>query len=119
LVGPYLPRLYGAVLLPLKDKAIYDGLLSGYNLTFGGGIKRMLNEEYKGAKAAFGIIASLPESEAEAKKTKKPRKKLVATRREEMKDVLDAVVGMTDAFCRDYLNEEYAAACRNPKDTYR
>lgn len=30
------------------------------NLTFGGGIKRMLNEEYKKAKADFGIITSLP-----------------------------------------------------------
>ena len=59
-IGPYLPRLITAVLLPFKGKIIYDGLVSGYNITFGGGIKRMLNEEYKQAKEAFGIITSLP-----------------------------------------------------------
>jgi hypothetical protein len=60
LIGPYLPRMSDTVLLPFKGKIVYDGLLSGYNLTFGGGIKRMLNEEYKKAKADFGIITSLP-----------------------------------------------------------
>ena len=60
LVGPYLPRLIGAVLLPFKEQIIYDGLLSGHNITFGGGVKRRLNEEYKEAKEAFGIITSLP-----------------------------------------------------------
>jgi hypothetical protein len=114
-VGPYLPRLYHVVLLPLKGKIIYDGLLSGYNLTFGGGIKRMLNEEYRRAKDAFGVIASLPESGLAAKKpTTRPKKakRPVAARREEAKDIRDAVIGMTDAFCKDYLNEEYAEVCR-------
>jgi hypothetical protein len=60
IIGPYLPRLVKAVLLPFKDRIIYDGLFSGYNISFGGGIKRMLNEEYKQAKEAFGIIMSLP-----------------------------------------------------------
>jgi hypothetical protein len=58
-MGPHLPRLVTAVLLPFQGKIIYDGLFSGYNITFGGGIKRMLNEEYKQAKGAFGIITSL------------------------------------------------------------
>jgi hypothetical protein len=60
LIGPYLPRLIQTVLLPFKGRIVYDGLLSGHNITFGGGIKRMLNEEYKKAKADFGIITSLP-----------------------------------------------------------
>jgi hypothetical protein len=60
LIGPYLPRLIQTVLLPFKGKIVYDGLLSGYNLTFGGGIKSMLNDEYRKAKADFGIITSLP-----------------------------------------------------------
>ena len=35
-IGPCLPRLIQTVLLPFKGKIVYDGLLSGYNLTFGG-----------------------------------------------------------------------------------
>ena len=58
-VGPSLPRLVTTVLLPFQGKIIYDGFVSGYNITFGGGIKRMLNEEYKQAKEASGIITSL------------------------------------------------------------
>jgi hypothetical protein len=60
LIGPHLPRLIQTVLLPFQGKIVYDGLLSGYNLTFGGGIKRMLNDTYGQAKADFGIITSLP-----------------------------------------------------------
>jgi hypothetical protein len=60
LIGPYLPRLIQTVLLPFQGKIVYDGLLSGFNLTFGGGIKRMLNETHKQAKAEYGIITSLP-----------------------------------------------------------
>ncbi|MBM4088711.1 MAG: hypothetical protein FJ276_04675 [Planctomycetes bacterium] len=30
-----------------------------------------------------------------------------------MKTVFQAIVGMTDAFCRDHLNGEYAMLCRN------
>ena len=59
-IGPYLPRLITTVLLPFRGTIIYDGLVSGYNISFGGGIKRMLNEEYKQAKEAFGIVTSLP-----------------------------------------------------------
>ena len=57
------------MLLPFQGKFIYDGLISGYNITFGGGVKRTLNEEYKQAKEAFGIITSLgdiPADRAEA-----------------------------------------------------
>ena len=114
-VGPYLPRLIETVLLPFQGKIIYDGLVSGYNISFGGGIKRMLNEEYKQAKEAFGIITSLPEGEPPAKKPQKQPKRLVRivdSRSMDAKDVLEAIVGLTDAFCKDFLNEEYAELCR-------
>ena len=115
LVGPYLPRLIHAVLLPFKDKIIYDGLLSGHNITFGGGVKRRLNEEYREAKDAFGIITSLPEGEPSPKKPKPQPKtlvRLVKNRSDDAKTALDAIVQMTDAFCKDHLNEEYAELCR-------
>ncbi len=69
IIGSHLPRLITTVLLPFRDKIVYDGLVSGYNITFGGGVKRMLNEEYKQAKEAFGIITLLPFEGEEAKPT--------------------------------------------------
>ncbi len=60
LIGRYLPKFIQTVLLPFRGKIVYDGLLSGYNLTFGGGMRRMLDDSYRRAKADFGIITSLP-----------------------------------------------------------
>ena len=62
LVGPYLPVLVNAVLLPFKDKIVYDGLMSSYSISFGPGIRRSLNESFKEAKARHGIVTSLPMS---------------------------------------------------------
>ncbi|MGK7877940.1 MAG: hypothetical protein AB4426_32920 [Xenococcaceae cyanobacterium] len=65
--GRPLPIMVEAVLLPFKDKIIYDGILSLYSLYFGGGIRQSLNDAYNEAKARFGIITSLtfPEEELE------------------------------------------------------
>ncbi len=62
-IGPYLPRMLETTLLPFKGQIVYDGLISGFNITFGGGIKRMLNESYKKAKQRSGIVTSLPPSD--------------------------------------------------------
>jgi hypothetical protein len=119
-IGPHLPRLVTTVLLPFQGRIIYDGLMAGYNITFGGGMKRMLNEEYKQAKETFGIITSLGDQAApkpEKKKlNKRPRKaKAVVGDRPaaaEAKAIADELAQMTDAFCRAFLNEEYAVLCR-------
>src|SRR5437867_5115847 len=60
LIGPYLPVLAETVLLPFKDKIVYDGLLNRYRISFGPGIRRSLNESFKEAKAQHGIVTSLP-----------------------------------------------------------
>jgi len=60
LVGARLPRLIQTVLLPFQGKIVYDGLLSGHNITFGGGIKRILNDSYRETKRELGIITKLP-----------------------------------------------------------
>ncbi len=60
LIGPYLPVMSKTVLLPFKDKIIYDGLLSGYRISFGSGIRRSLNESYQAARSRQGIVTSLP-----------------------------------------------------------
>jgi hypothetical protein len=60
LVGPYLPVWSETVLLPFKGTITYDSLMNGYNISFGPGIRRDLNESYKEAKERFGIVTSLP-----------------------------------------------------------
>ena len=59
-VLPYvnLPYYTKAVLLPFKDKIIYDGLLQGYSVMFGSGIKFDLKETYMAAKQNGLIIES-------------------------------------------------------------
>ncbi len=59
LFGPYLPIMVNTVLIPYKDNLIYDGLFSYYNITFGGGIRRRLNETYRDIQEREGIITSL------------------------------------------------------------
>jgi hypothetical protein len=120
-VGPRLPRLLATVLLPFQGRIIYDGLMSGHNIIFGGGIKRRLNEEYREAKEAFGIITSLGDEAArlpeKRKKSKKRPQKATAvvggrSASGQAKAVAEQLIEMTDAFCREFLTEEYAELCR-------
>lgn len=54
-----LPQMVEAVLLPFKGQIIYDGLLSGYNIHFGGGIRSNLNHIYMIAKQKGRITTTL------------------------------------------------------------
>jgi hypothetical protein len=60
LVGPVLPRMIKTTLLPFKGRIVYDGFITGYNISFGPGIRRRLNESYQEAKARYGVVTSLP-----------------------------------------------------------
>jgi hypothetical protein len=62
-----LPYLVNAVLLPFKGQITYDGLLPGYNITFGGGIRGDLNHQYTVAKQKERIITTLEPGAAAAK----------------------------------------------------
>jgi len=53
-----LPYYAKAVLLPFKGKIIYDGLLQGYAVSFGSGIRYELKETYMAAKQNGRIIES-------------------------------------------------------------
>ena len=115
LIGPYLPVLTETLLLPFKGVIVYDGLMSSYNISFGGGIRRSLNESFKEAKLRHGIVTSLPRSEgpvALPATTPKAKPRPRVQRKEETADVLRDIVAMTDRFCREHLNEEYADLCR-------
>ena len=66
-IGDYLPIMVDAVLLPFKEWIIYDGFLFSKSISFGAGIRSDLNEEFKIAKAQFGIIESLPYDNSQTK----------------------------------------------------
>ncbi|MBI4317730.1 MAG: hypothetical protein HY675_04505 [Chloroflexi bacterium] len=53
------PIFVGTVLLPWRERIIYDGLAHSYNVYFGAGIRRSLNEAYQRVKATTGIIETL------------------------------------------------------------
>ena len=60
MLGLNLPRIVEATLLPFKDKIIFDGTFSSYNLFFGSGMRRSINDSFRQAKTSYGIITSLP-----------------------------------------------------------
>jgi len=113
LIGPYLPVLTQTVLLPFKGMVVYDGLMSSYNISFGPGIRRNLNQDFKEAKARHGIVTSLPKSVTPLPpKAPKPKPIPKPLSREEKDESLGVVIGLIDQFCKEHLNEEYAVLCR-------
>lgn len=113
LVGPYLPVLTETVLLPFKGMIVYDGLLTSYNISFGPGIRRSINESFKEAKARHGIVTSLPmSSEPLPPKAPKARPVPKPPSKEEKDEAVQVVIGLIDQFCKEHLNEEYAVLCR-------
>jgi hypothetical protein len=113
LIGPYLPVLTQTVLLPFKGMIIYDGSMNSYNISFGPGIRRNLNQDFKEAKARHGIIRSLPMS-AMPLPPKSPKAMPVPKppSREEKDEALGVILGLIDQFCQEHLNDEYAVLCR-------
>lgn len=68
LVGPDLPLMVETVLLPYRGRISYDGLLGGFNVLLGPGIRRSLNDAYREAKGRRGIVTSLPPEEPPLRK---------------------------------------------------
>ena len=124
IVGPDLPRMVKTTLLPFKGRIVYDSLLTGYNVHFGGGVRRSLNESYKEAKERAGIVTSLPPDADQprlvrtqpaakpAKKAGKGKARGESAAPAAARAAHDRVVALTDAFCREYLDDEYEALCR-------
>lgn len=124
-IGTDFPIMLRTTLLPFKGKIVYDGIVSGYQIHLGPGIRRILEEGYKKAKARLGIVTSLPLARLETRMAK-PRAKTTpkqptAKARSASRSprtpgagtsARDQVVALTDAFCRTYLNEEYVGPCR-------
>lgn len=74
-VLPYvqLPYYTKAVLLPFRGKIIYDGMLQGYAVSFGGGIRSNLKETYMTAKQNGRIIESFDPQKQSEKSTRKKK----------------------------------------------
>ncbi len=113
LMGPDLPVMVETVLLPFRNKIVYDGIMSPYRVSFGPGLKRSLNEAYKDAKEQHGIVTSLPMSDQPiAVKATKPKPAPKPPSKEEKEGALEVITGLIDQFCKQHLNEEYALLCR-------
>lgn len=114
LIGRSPPVLTQAVLLPFKGRIIHDGLLCSYpHISFGPGIRRWLNEEFREAKARQGDITSLPMPNL-LLPLKVPKPKLIQKlpTKEERDASLALVIALLDKFCKEHLTEEYAELCR-------
>jgi len=77
--GHPLPVYVRGVLLPFRDRIIYDGLLSVYSIFFGPGIRSDLKETYNRLKSREGIVEQLagPHGKPEVQTSvdrQKPRK---------------------------------------------
>lgn len=113
LLGPYLPVLTDTALLPFKGRIVYDGLLTGYNVSFGPGVRRSLDEAYREAKARQGGVTSLPPSApATPARTPKAKPRAKVEAKSKAADALADILRLVDDFCREHLNEEYAVLCR-------
>ena len=121
MIGTDLPRMVKTTLLPFKGRIVYDGLMMGQNIHFGGGIRRSLAEGYNEAKEREGIITSLPapawgslpvrREVFAGKKASKPKRggPKIST---SANPASEKIVALIDAFCREHLDEEYAVLCR-------
>ncbi len=121
-----LPIWVEAILLPFNDKIVHDGLISGHRISFGAGMRRGLDESFRAAKSRLGIVTSLPigkqaavagEQTRKVPKSKQPAKskpvKLnTATRSsDDGCEITDVITGLTQRFCLDHLNQDYANLC--------
>ena len=57
---PNLPALVETVLLPVGDRITFDGAILVAGVIFGSGVRRGFEDEYREAKARFGVVTSLP-----------------------------------------------------------
>jgi hypothetical protein len=113
MIGRCLPIMVQTVLLPFKDMIVYDGLITSRNISFGPGIRRHMNEDFKEAKARHGIVTSLPMSdEPLPPKSPKPKPVPKPQSREVKNEAVGVVIELIDQFCKEHLNEEYAVLCR-------
>jgi hypothetical protein len=113
-----LPFMVEAVLLPFKNKIIYDSFIAPYSVTFGKGMRGSFKETFDTAKEKFGIIDNmniLPEPIVPVKKKPGAMKPPVDTKGANVPKAMSArymeVAEIIEEFCNEKLNDEYKEFC--------
>jgi hypothetical protein len=118
-----LPQMVQTVLLPFKGLIVYDGLFSGYNVSFGGNIRADLNRVYQVAKHKERIITSLDPDSKVAVPRIRPRSSSLIPKLEVLTSQLAAVKGDTAtqnaALALARASLDLAAAAANREDMAR
>jgi len=94
--GAPRPLLVQATLLPFRDCIIYDGLMSFYSITFGGGIRGSLNETYSRLKEREGIIEQLVGPTGEPKIRTSLARKALAKPAPDWRPAIDEIVAQVE-----------------------
>ena len=107
--GHPLPVYVRGVLLPFRDRIVYDGLLSVYSIFFGPGIRSDLKETYNRLKSREGIVEQLagPHGKPEVQTSvdrQKPRKPAP-----DWGPVVDGIVAQTEKMRQADTPEQGAA----------
>jgi hypothetical protein len=114
LIPAGFPAGIKTVLLPFKGRIIYDGSMTHDDIDIDPHTCRLLNDTLREVKALHGMVTSLPASgptpgEAIAPKAKS---RAAGELKGEAGQVAGDIIAVTDQFCREHLNEEYAELCR-------
>jgi len=122
--APYeVPYMVDAVLLPFKDKIIYDSFIGAYPVSFGTGIRNSMKDMYEEIKEKVGIIETMgmtpvPVKPAEKKMppaAKKPVPPIVDTGGVNIPKTMSAkymeIAEIIEKFCDEKLNDEYKNIC--------
>ena len=115
------PVMVEAVLLPFKDKIIYDSFLATFSITFGKGARDSLKRSFDEVKETVGVIESMSVPPVPVKppvrkpKPPKPAPPIVDTKGAKVPKGMSArymeVAEIIEAFCDDKLNDEFKEIC--------
>lgn len=113
-----LPFMIETVLLPFKDKIIYDSLIGTFRLSFGSGYRGSFKDAYNEAKSTVGIIENMqlpPEPIAPPKKKPKPVAPTVDTKGANVPKAMSErymeVSEIIEAFCSEKMNADFKELC--------
>lgn len=124
---PYqIPFQSELVLLPYKDKIIYDTFIAVYRITFGAGMRSAIKEWYAESKETYGVLEALNRTSRVLKlPIKKPKKKSKIEYIEQtsnfeplpegvkvpkpLSKIYNEIAKIISEFANEKLNEEYKA----------
>jgi hypothetical protein len=120
-----LPFYLETILIPFKDKIIYDSFFKSYNISFGRGICSSFNHDYKRIKQEKGIVerltggidSSMPKRKKRSDnglKSASPKRPSVIGDEKvplAMVDRYNEIAEIIGQFCDDKLNEELKVRC--------